>query len=150
MVHKLLQSARAGAGIQKRAATRMNGTLSELVETAGVIKATLQLAGRRVNKGKTALAMADIDALRQRIVEMATRLRRLRTDAEVMADTASSAFTSLDEVLKHVNKEGKGKRAGGTILHELSAVRAGLRDSTSTWITGPGCVPCPQPPTTQS
>lgn len=128
----------------------MNGVLTELIDAAGVIKAKLRVAGTRANRGKTAAAVAEIETLRQRIVEMATRLRKLRANAEVMADTATAAFSSLDMALKQAAAETGNKRTGGTVLHELSSVPAGLADSASTFIIAQGCVPFPQTPVSQN
>lgn len=144
--YKLIKSSRAGAGMQRRAAERLSGELTTIIDGVEKAKKMLKIMGRKIVKGKRDSAVADMDAVVRRLVDMATRIRRAKSEIEVIQDTAQGCYTSLDEALGKVAVTGTGGRTGGTILHHLSSEPADLSTARNTFMAAPGCVPFAQPP----
>lgn len=145
--YKLIKSSRAGAGMQRKAAERLSGELTTVIDGVEKAKKMLKTMGRKIVKGKGDAAIADMDAVIRRLVDMGTRIRRVKSDIEVLQDTAQSCYASLDEALGKVTVSGTGSRTGGTILHHLSSEPADLASARNTFMAAPGCVPFAQSPT---
>lgn len=148
--YKLIKSSRAGAGMQTTAAERLGGELTTIIAGVEKAKKILKIMGRKIVKGKRDSAIADMDTVVRRLVDMTVRMRRVKSEIEVLHDTAQGCYTSLDEALGKVTVTGTGSRTGGTILHHLSSEPADLSSARNTFMAAPGCVPFAQPPTHDS